>query len=234
MATAAECKACGGDVEYRCRCGSTDLCFGVDEHDVEDGTWVCEACETEGRVADSPLYPYCRMCHHTGRAATDQRADQVARFQAAFPDAEVAVEHTGGGCLWLAFRWERDRKYYVATDGEANLPNLEGVPLEAGGWGYVGRYDDAEDDGNPDFEGTPILQPIVDGEDSYVSDRYWTEYPAHCLSDEQVIEAIRADRALQRPDETPLEHAYRLGEGCGGLDADGVRRLVELDRETAR
>lgn len=31
--------------------------------------------------------------------------------------------------------------------------------------------------------------------------------------------------------ETPLERAYRLGEGLGGLDAEGVRRLVEISRE---
>lgn len=29
-------------------CGSTDLCFGVDESDVEDGTYVCEDCDHRG------------------------------------------------------------------------------------------------------------------------------------------------------------------------------------------
>lgn len=29
-------------------CGSDDLMFGVDEHDVEDGTFVCEDCDCVG------------------------------------------------------------------------------------------------------------------------------------------------------------------------------------------
>jgi hypothetical protein len=33
--------------------------------------------------------------------------------------------------------------------------------------------------------------------------------------------------------ETPLERAYRLGEGLGGLDAAGVKRLVEMSGSAA-
>ncbi len=36
--------------EDRCeKCGSEDLCWGVDEHDNEDGTYFCEDCGHEGR-----------------------------------------------------------------------------------------------------------------------------------------------------------------------------------------
>jgi len=34
--------------------------------------------------------------------------------------------------------------------------------------------------------------------------------------------------------ETPLERAYRLGQGIGGLDAAGVKRLVEMSRENEK
>jgi hypothetical protein len=40
-----------------------------------------------------------------------------------------------------------------------------------------------------------------------------------------------AERIVEFTGETPVERAYRLREGCGGLDADGVKRLVELSRE---
>lgn len=33
--------------------------------------------------------------------------------------------------------------------------------------------------------------------------------------------------------ETPLERAYRLDEGCGGLDAAAVKTLIETSRENA-
>lgn len=41
----AKTKACS-------RCASDDLLFGVDEHDVEDGTYLCEDCDHRGSDTD--------------------------------------------------------------------------------------------------------------------------------------------------------------------------------------
>lgn len=195
----------------------------------------CAICGDEVTSRVPEKYPYCMVCHYTGRAAEHLRAEQIERFRKALPECTVAIEHTGGGCFWLAVYPPgeqapgHDPKFYIATDGEANVPSMyrcpecaeptkagEGedyrsaycpthgrvdavdVPMQGGGWGVVCRQDYTEpEDGsteyNEDYEGTVVLEATVDGESSFASDRYWNEYPQHCLSDEQVIAAIKAD-----------------------------------------
>jgi hypothetical protein len=157
------------------------------------GPVLCTLCGATVTAKDPEGYPYCRSCHYMGRVEAHLRAEQLARFRAAFPDAEVDVEHTGGGCFWLAFRWPGERFYYVATDGEASLPAVhedgEWRSLPEGGWGYVGRHAD-EDENLPEYEGVPIREPEVpDGED------YFDTYPRFAFSDAEVVATIRADRA---------------------------------------
>lgn len=152
----------------------------------------CEVCGGEVTAAKPEKYPYCRNCHYTGSAAEAMRADQLNRFRAAFPDATVEVEHTGGGCFWLTFKWDGDARYYTATDGEAGLPRNtdpdDDTPLTEGGWGYVGRYANTDDESHPDYEGVTLTAPADSHED------YWTAYPKWSLSDAQVIGIIQADR----------------------------------------
>lgn len=109
----------------------------------------CEICGGGVTSPDPAAYPYCETCHYTGAVATLLRGKQIARFEQALPGAHVSVEHTGGGCFWMAVRFEEHADYYVFTDGEAELPEQEN-----GGWRYVGLHSDVED--SPHYEGTPI------------------------------------------------------------------------------
>src|SRR5262245_7592324 len=145
---------------------------------------ICVFCG-EGVTAKMPDTDYCRNCHYNGTAEERVRAAQIQRLES-LTGATVAVEHTGGNCFWMAFRFPNDGGYYyAATDGEASLPTQgeEWTPMETGGWGYVGRYfydedDQATTDAHDDYEGTIILQPTMpDGADSFLSDAYWNEYP---------------------------------------------------------
>jgi hypothetical protein len=146
----------------------------------------CVTCGGEVTSRNPELYPYCRGCHYTGRAEGHIRSAQVARFQAAFPDAVVGIDHTGGGCFWLSIRWDGESTYYALTDGEAGLPTYNAAtdpeaedwrPIPNGGWGFVGRF--SEDEESDDFEGTPLYEcepatRIGEG-----------------LTDEQAIEKVR-------------------------------------------
>jgi hypothetical protein len=172
----------------------------------------CLTCGREevGVKAHDAGFDYCRNCYHTGVAAEDLRAAQLYGFRVAMPDWEVSVNHTGGGCFWLAFTPpETDGTFYAATDGEASLPEVDGEPIRDG-WGIVCRYymGEGEDD-HADYEGTIIAEPTTipgametrtytnhEGtESSYEShsDRYWAEYPALCLTDAEIVAAILAD-----------------------------------------
>jgi hypothetical protein len=153
--------------------------------EVERQHQPCKACGGEAQnSADSYAeYPYCRMCFYTGRAANDINAAGLASFREAFPDAEVGVEHTGGGCFWLAFRWAGDPFYYCATDGEASLPEADQGGW-ASGWGIACRYH--EDDQHDDYEGAVILDGWGKDDEHDMLVRTFTI--------EQVVAAIRADR----------------------------------------
>lgn len=160
----------------------------------------CTICHTNPVTATAPDVDYCRSCFYTGRAHERANAAQVEPFRKAFPDAHVGVEHTGGGCFWLAVRWTDEPYYYALTDGEAGMPSapigadpeLDTHPVN-NGWGYVGRHTDADGlEDTEEYNGVQILGPTVpEGAD------YWHEYPAHCITDEQAIEAIRKDRAAR-------------------------------------
>ena len=157
-----------------------------------NGLWSSEdeivRCKTCGRVVssgDPERYPYCRGCHYVGNASEDVRADQLLTFRRAFPDATVGIDHTGGGCFWLAIRWDGSDTYYALTDGEASLPtDGEGNPVR-GGWGYVGRHWDTEDDWSSDD--VAELHYSADAMDD----------PSQGLTDADAVAIIRADIAAR-------------------------------------
>lgn len=187
---------------------------------VERESRPCAICGEEIQ-AESQQIDYCRTCHYTGRAHERDREAQLDAFREVFPDADIFVEHTGGGCFWLAFRWKDDTKYYVATNGEASLPSVkvgdEWQEIVTGGWGYVGRHDDTEpedwdnfDEKASDYYGTPLRTagPTSPGTKydadapEWVSynkavEAYWEAYPADTLTDDDIIAAIQIDRAAR-------------------------------------
>jgi hypothetical protein len=158
----------------------------------------CKTCGAEavGVKAHAAGFDYCRNCYHTGRAYSDLRSEQLDGFRAAMPGWKVSVEHTGGGCFWLAFYPPNGGGYfYAATAGEASLPSTndeDDLPIR-GGWGYVGRYfwndeDDAASEEHPDYEGTMIYEaPGIDGDD------FWKNYPAGTAGDDEIAVAIGND-----------------------------------------
>lgn len=160
--------------------------------------YSCKLCG-DGCTSNNPeKYPYCKNCHYTGAAAEDVRAGMLAEMKEISGADEVGIWHTGGGCFQLTFTWKDTPHYsWASTDGEASLPSDEdGNPIRDG-WGWVGRYfynpdNDQGSSSHPDYEGSNVLEPTLGafGEDS---DRYWNEYPAHCLTDQQVAEAARDD-----------------------------------------
>lgn len=82
---------------------------------------------------------------------TDPRTtERVEKFRQAFPEAEVEIQHTGGGCHWLCVSYPGTPLYYALTDGEAFLPE----PTE--GWRFVGLF--SEEDDSPHYEGTALRQ----------------------------------------------------------------------------
>jgi len=191
---------------------------------VERESKPCSICGEEVQ-SDNPETDFCRTCFYTGRAAERSREDQIDSFRSQLPGADIAVEHTGGGCFWLAFRWEGDPKYYVATNGEASLPSVKVTDPETGkerwedivtgGWGYVGRHDDTEpedwdtfDETKSDYYGHPLrwAGPTSPGTKydaeapewvayNAAVEAHWQAYPANTLSDDDVVAAIEIDRA---------------------------------------
>jgi len=150
---------------------------------VERDSQPCKVCggEATNKPEQYAEYPYCRNCYHTGSAADDQHLNDLAYFRNAFPDAEVGIEHTGGGCFWLAFRWEDDPNYYAATAGDACVPE---AGKWADGWGAVFGYH--EDEEHPDYEGRMLLyrELWTEGDDP--------EIPG--FTKRQVVAAITKDR----------------------------------------
>lgn len=193
---------------------------------------TCKVCGGEVTAKDPERYPYCRTCHYTGFAAQDLRADQLNRFRAAFPDALVVIEHTGGGCFWLAIRFVNEPKYYVLTDGEASLPDKgkahDYEPLAEGGWGYIGRHDDTEpgegDDWKDarfaDYDGTPLKafsEPNWPKE--MPSEEAWfADYPAYALSDAEAIAIVKADRKANAPERVNGCPVVGTVNGCKIID----------------
>jgi hypothetical protein len=154
----------------------------------------CKFCG-DGVTATNPKTEFCRNCFYTGVAFNDLYADVIDKFREAFPDHWVGVEHTGGGCFWLAVR-SRDESnpiYWCATAGEASLPVFEEGEL----WGIVCRYCDDEDKARHvkvngadywEYEGVPILcAPVIED-----------DIPQPMMGHDEVIDAIRKDMARVR------------------------------------
>jgi hypothetical protein len=171
---------------------------------------ICVLCG-EGVTSKNPAeYPYCKGCHYTGAAAEDMRSIQIAGLKIMSGADNVSIWHTGGGCFQMTFQWNDTPHYtWAATDGEACLPDKDGRPIQ-GGWGWVGRYfynpdDDQQTDDHLDYEGMTVLEPPVSPWGD-TSDRYWDEYPTHCLSDQQIAEAVRDDH--DRLKEGEMDYLY--------------------------
>lgn len=168
-----------------------EACVGVE----------CLTCGAEevGVKAHASGFDYCRNCFHTGRAYEDTRRAHLEELKAELPGWEVGIEHTGGGCFWLAFYPPNGNGYfYTATDGEASLPTVDGQPIRDG-WGYLARNfysndreaDPSVSEDHPDYEGTIVAEAFAPADPDH--DRYWNEYPKHCLSDAEIVAAMLAD-----------------------------------------
>lgn len=140
---------------------------------VEKDSYPCKACggECENTPSQYLVFPYCRGCYYSGKAMNDINSDVLGYFRSAFPDASVDVEHTGGGCFWLSFRWDNVDVFYAATDGEALLPDDWNS-----GWGFLGKGS-WEQETSPEYE----------DEDSTLLYRAG-------ITKEEIVEAIRKDR----------------------------------------
>lgn len=153
---------------------------------VERDSQPCKCCgrEAGNNPEQFEQYPYCRDCHYVGNAGEDIHLNDLAAFRTAFPDGDVGIEHTGGGCFWLSFRWEDDPVFYCATDGGASLPDDW-----SNGWGVVCRYQEDENGDMNDEEWDAIIE----------SDFYGDKGPATFLTKRQVIAAIKKDRKARVP-----------------------------------
>ncbi len=138
----------------------------------------CKTCgkESTNSAESYAKFPYCRDCYYVGNAYEDIHINDLALFRRHFEDAWVGIEHTGGGCFWLAFRWDDDPIYYCATAGEAELPDDD---RWSDGWGIVCRYNENNDE---------------DCEVVRESDIWGDNGPPTTLTKRQVIAAIKKDR----------------------------------------
>jgi hypothetical protein len=88
-------------------------------------------------------------------------AELLAGFEEKLPGAEIAIVDTGGGCEWLTISFPGERSYYAATDGQAGIPG----PDE--GWGYLGFFADADDEGTTigsweEATGSSVVEAIME------------------------------------------------------------------------
>ena len=153
----------------------------------------CQICGGGVTSKDPEKYPYCRSCHYTGQVAEREHAEVISKLGSLLgADAIVCIEHTGGGCFWLAVRYDGSPFYWIATDGEASIPDF----AKGASWGIVCRYADEEvavdidaGDGSVwnEYEGLPLL-----GSEGYDDTGVGT------LTHEQVAQAILADREKLR------------------------------------
>lgn len=144
---------------------------------------ICKTCNRQVVTSGNPeRYPYCKGCHYVGSAAEDLRSESLYFFNAALAGAgfEAQIDHTGGGCFWMSLRKPGSDIFYVATDGEACLPQDEkGDPIR-NGWGYVGWH--TEDEMSEGYEGVALefVEAALDD-------------PALGLTDQQVVDRILQD-----------------------------------------
>jgi len=97
----------------------------------------CKTCGGHVTAKDPLKYPYCRSCHYMGTAEEDVREAQLYDFRVAVPECDIGIEHTGGGCMWLAFHHPDKREFLIATDGDACLPDDDDGNAVRDGWGCV-------------------------------------------------------------------------------------------------
>jgi hypothetical protein len=161
---------------------------------VERNPRICEFCGN-GVTSPNPEVTFCRGCFYNGTAFEDRYADVIEVFQRAFPDHWATIEHTGGGCFWLAIHplpgsplAARSPYYWALTAGDAVLPMFEEGEL----WGIVMRYCADEERAQTvvvgeiefnEYEGVPVLESETDKDGMFLPN----------MSHEQVIEAIRKD-----------------------------------------
>jgi hypothetical protein len=162
---------------------------------VARNTNACILCGGGVTSKNPAKYPYCRSCHYTGAATEDLNREHIDALGVLFDDVDdlnVSVEHTGGGCFWLAVRPLDDSPFYwIATDGEASIPDF----ARGESWGIVCRYADEEQarevevDGVlwHEYEGVPLL-----------ADEGASDEGVGALTHEQVAKAILADRESLR------------------------------------
>lgn len=102
---------------------------------------LCVVCAQQA-VTD-PELDFCRSCHYTGRAEAHIRAEQIARFTRAFPDASYVGPDRGPDGFRFAVRFDAADPYVILHNGAGLLPEGdEGEAVPNGGWGYVGLHDD--------------------------------------------------------------------------------------------
>lgn len=170
--------------------------------EVERDSHPCCLCGAESTARDPVRYPYCQTCHYTGAAEEDLREGQMDFFRTQLPEAGVGIEHTGGGCMWLAFRFPNrpGREYLIATNGDAALPceideNGERQAIR-GGWGYFGVQLECVDSCSRE---TPAQPCCGDGGGEQVI--HYAEYDGEgidarrleedLLTDQQVVELVK-------------------------------------------
>lgn len=103
---------------------------------VERNCRICIFCG-EGVTSREPDVLYCRGCHYSGRAASEQREDLLANLRLTQHVEDASIWHTGGGCFLLAVGLA-DGRLVTITDGDAGLPEAEEK------WGLVVISPDTE------------------------------------------------------------------------------------------
>ena len=114
---------------------------------IERDSHPCSLCGNERENDPDSTYTYCRSCHYSGGAAEDLREGQMDFFrtQLVGSGGTVGIEHTGGGCMWLAFRWKDEVEFYTATMTDAFLPEDEDGNAIRHEWGMLCMQYDSEE-----------------------------------------------------------------------------------------
>src|SRR5262245_63947730 len=57
-----------------------------------------------GVTSPNPDVDFCRNCHYSGTPQEFARNEQISKLELD-TNASCSVDHTGGGCFWLSFRF---------------------------------------------------------------------------------------------------------------------------------
>lgn len=127
---------------------------------VEPGERVCEC--GQPITSKDPAAEVCMHCYYEGKPLAAAFASQIAKLSAA-TGREWNVEHTGGGCFWIA---TRSGDAYVAITGSSGELSGADTPddiAEADGY-MIGMYTDEEDEGtylNPSYDDDDLVAAAV-------------------------------------------------------------------------